>query len=76
MSYDAIYASLERCKQTSTQDNIDYQSLIEAIELLVGMLETDLTQIKMALSHNATLLERHADAESVGPLPRSEELAD
>jgi hypothetical protein len=60
MSYDAIYASLERCKQAATEDSLDYQSLIEAIELLVAMLETDLTQIKMALSHNAMLLEKRA----------------
>jgi hypothetical protein len=59
MSYDAIHASLERCRLAAADNRIDHASLIEAIEQLVVMLETDLTQIKVALGHTATLLDRH-----------------
>ena len=58
MSYDAVYACLERCKQATTQDEVDFRSLIEALEQLVVVLESDLTQIKVALGHNARLLEQ------------------
>lgn len=61
MSYDAVYASLDRCKRAAAEDRIDQASLIEAIEQLVVMLETDFTQIKVAIGHTATLLERHED---------------
>ena len=59
MSYDSIYASLERCRRAAADNRFDQSSLIEAIEQLVVMLETDLTQIKVALGHTATLLERN-----------------
>lgn len=58
MSYDAVYACLERCKQATTHDEVDFRSLIEALEQLVVVLESDLTQIKVALGHNARLLEQ------------------
>jgi hypothetical protein len=58
MSYDAVYACLERCKQATTHDEVDFSSLIEALEQLVAVLESDLTQIKVALGHNARLLEQ------------------
>jgi hypothetical protein len=62
MSYDSVYACLERCKQATTADRLDTASLIEAIRQLVVMLETDLTQIKVAIGHTATLLdEQKAD---------------
>ena len=58
MSYDTVYACLERCKRASSEDRVDFSSLIEALEQLVVVLESDLTQIKVALSHNASLLEK------------------
>lgn len=60
MSYDAVYASLERCKLAAAEDRLDHASLIEALEQLVVMLETDFTQIKVAIGHTANLLE-HGD---------------
>ena len=58
MSYDDVLVSLKRCKATARQESFDRESLIEALEQLVVVLESDLTQIKVALSHNASLLEK------------------
>lgn len=58
MSYDTVYACLERCKRATSEDRVDLRSLIEALEQLVVVLESDITQIKVALSHNAALIER------------------
>ena len=57
MSYQDLYASLEKCRQAAAEDRFDKPSLIDAIEQLVVVLESDLTQIKVALGHAATLLE-------------------
>ena len=58
MSYDDVLVSLKRCKATAQQESFDRESLIEALEQLVVVLESDLTQIKVALSPNASLLEK------------------
>jgi hypothetical protein len=60
MPYDAVFDCLERCRQAAAKNEVDQNSLIEALEQLVAVLEADLTQIKVALAHNARLLEQHS----------------
>ena len=59
MSYEAVYASLERCKQAAAENRLDHESLIEAVEQLVVVLQSDLAQIKVAVGHTASLLEKN-----------------
>jgi hypothetical protein len=61
MSYDAVREHLARCKRAAEQGTADSEDLLHALEQLTGALEADLTQIKMALSHVAHLLEESHD---------------
>lgn len=61
MSYDAAREHLARCKRAAEQGVAESDDLLQALEQLTSALEADLTQIKMALSHVAHLLERDDD---------------
>ncbi|MDX1561762.1 MAG: hypothetical protein R3305_02495 [Gammaproteobacteria bacterium] len=58
MTYDEVLAALHRCRRSGGTQPADYQDLVDAVEYLTLALKTDLTQIKVALSHNAALLEK------------------
>jgi hypothetical protein len=58
MSYDAIHASLQKCKRAANDDQVDLASLIESLEMLVVLLESEFTQLKAAVGHTATLIEK------------------
>jgi hypothetical protein len=49
---------LTRCRRAAEQGPTDNADLIQALEQLTAALEADLTQIKGALGHVASLLER------------------
>jgi hypothetical protein len=58
MSYELVYAYLERCEQLTSEDRVHYESLVQAVKQRVGMREPDAAQVVMAVGHNATLLEK------------------
>jgi hypothetical protein len=57
MSYESVREQLIRAKAAARDGTQDFESLIEALEQLTQALESDLTQIKVALGHMAGLLE-------------------
>jgi len=61
MSYEAVREHLARCKRAADAGAFDAEDLLQALEQLTGALEADLTQIKVALSHVAHLLEKPDD---------------
>jgi hypothetical protein len=60
MSYDAIRERLARCMEDQTV-SANEKILIESLSQLTKALESDLTQIKVALAHVARLLESRSD---------------
>jgi hypothetical protein len=61
MSYDVIRQRLAQCMEEENQFSKNEKLLIEALHQLTVVLESDLTQIKVALSHVARLLEAQND---------------
>ncbi len=59
MSYEAIRERLARGKEQHAALSETELLLIEAMRQLTIALESDLTQIKVALGHVASLLESH-----------------
>lgn len=59
MSYEAIRERLNLCRdqQESTAFTENEKALLDALQQLTVVLESDLTQIKVALGHVARLLE-------------------
>lgn len=57
MSYDSVRSRLDRCRQAAESDSDEIHDLVEALEHLTDAVESDLTQIKGALSHLAALIE-------------------
>lgn len=57
MSYDVVRAHLVRCRERAEGGGKEFHELADAIEHLASAVESDLTQIKGALSHIARLLE-------------------
>lgn len=56
MSYDVVRSHLVRCRERAESDK-ELHDLADAIEQLADAVESDLVQIKGALSHIARLLE-------------------
>ena len=67
MSYEAARQHLNRCRDRAEVSGQEPE-LLEAVEELAAAIETDMTQIKAALSHIAHLLERQLNG---GSLPRA-----
>jgi hypothetical protein len=64
MSYDILQLHLSRCKSQAADDSPEGSSeLVQALEALSEALESDLTQIKAALSHVAGLIEARRDGD-------------
>ena len=61
MSYDAIRQRLARYMQDDSALSTNEKILIESLTQLTTLLESDLTQIKVALGHVARLLESRTD---------------
>jgi hypothetical protein len=61
MSYDAIRQRLARCMEEDSVFSANEKMLIETLHQLTLVLESDLTQIKVALGHVARLLESGPD---------------
>lgn len=61
MSYDAIRQRLARCIEDPSLLSANDKLLIESLHQLTTVLESDLTQIKVALGHVARLLESRSD---------------
>jgi hypothetical protein len=61
MSYDAIRERLARCIEEQNVLSANDRVLIESLHQLTIVLESDLTQIKVALGHVARLLESRSD---------------
>jgi hypothetical protein len=61
MSYDVIRQRLARYIEEDQQFSKNEKLLIEALHQLTIVLESDLTQIKVALGHVARLLEAQRD---------------
>lgn len=57
MSYDAVRTHLARCREQAENGSEEFHSLVDAIEHLAEAVESDLFQIKGALSHIARLVE-------------------
>ena len=57
MSYDVVRSHLVRCRERTEDGNNEFSDLADALEHLTDAVESDLTQIKGALSHLARLLE-------------------
>jgi hypothetical protein len=62
MSYEAIRERLNRYREEQADDTFteNEKLLLDALQQLTEVLESDLTQIKVALGHVARLLE-HRD---------------
>ena len=58
MSYEAIQQCLARRLEDDSVLSANERLLIESLRQLTGVLESDLTQIKVALGHVARLLEK------------------
>jgi hypothetical protein len=63
MSYDAIRERLARSIEERNVSSANDKLLIESVHQLTTLLESDLTQIKVALGHVARLLEPRAPTE-------------
>ena len=61
MSYEAIRQRLARCTEDDSVMSANEKILLESLRQLTTVLESDLTQIKVALSHVARLLESDTD---------------
>jgi len=61
MSYESVREHLKRCRAQANHALPKDQAFIDAVEELTVALEADLTQIKAALSHLASLLEARED---------------
>jgi hypothetical protein len=61
MSYDAIRERLARRKEDQSALSANDKILLECLDQLTRLLESDLTQIKVALGHVARLLESRSD---------------
>ena len=61
MSYDVIRQRLARYIEEEQQVSKNEKMLIEALQQLTIVVESDLTQIKVALGHVARLLEAQRD---------------
>lgn len=57
MSYDSARELLRRCKKELQQGDKEAQNFVQALEQLTAAVESDMAQIKGALSHVARLLE-------------------
>ena len=57
MSYDSVRDSLRRFRLLLDDGNEETRMLVEALDQLTSAVESDLAQIKGALSHVAHLLE-------------------
>lgn len=64
MSYDAVRSHLLRCRKAAEKRGSDAHDLLDAVHQLTVALESDLTQIKCALSHIARLLEQADEPEA------------
>jgi hypothetical protein len=62
MSYEAARERIQRCKTPANGSDSPNADLLSALNELTVALETDLVQIKKALSHVALLLESRDDA--------------
>ncbi len=62
MSYEAARERIQRCKMLANGSVSQNADLLSALNELTVALETDLVQIKKALSHVALLLESRDDA--------------
>jgi len=61
LAYDAIRQRLARCIDDPNLLSANDKLLIESLHQLTIVLESDLTQIKVALGHVARLLEARSD---------------
>jgi ABC-type Zn uptake system ZnuABC Zn-binding protein ZnuA len=62
MSYEAIRERLNQCREEHKDDFSENEKLLlDSLEQLTNVLESDLTQIKVALGHVARLLETHRE---------------
>jgi hypothetical protein len=61
MSYEAIRQHLARCMEDERVMSANEKILLESLRQLTIVLESDLTQIKVALGHVARLLESGTD---------------
>ena len=64
MSYDAVRSHLLSCRKAAEKGGSDARALLDAVHQLTVALESDLTQIKGALSHIARLLEQADEREA------------
>jgi hypothetical protein len=62
MSYEAARERIQRCNTPATGSDSQNTDLLIALNELTVALETDLVQIKKALSHVALLLESRDEA--------------
>ena len=62
MSYEAAREQLQRCKTPTNGSDSQNTDLLNALNELTVAVETDLVQIKKALSHVALLLESRDNA--------------
>jgi hypothetical protein len=67
MSYQKLRDHLERCRDRASLTNESPDALVDALEALASAVETDLVQIKGALSHLALLLESRQGRGPYGP---------
>lgn len=58
MSYELVREQLNRYKKSAGLEGEDQEALLEALNKLTVALETDLTQIKVAIAQLARLIER------------------
>ena len=63
MSYEAAREIIQRCTLREDKNTDSNHELMVALEELTVALETDMVQIKKALSHVALLLETREEAE-------------
>lgn len=63
MPYQSVRATLMRCRKRLQErgDDPELVELVDALEQLTGALESDMMQIKGALSHLANLLEQRGE---------------
>jgi flagellar motor switch protein FliM len=62
MSYEAIRARLDRHREQQDNSRSENEKLLlDAVQQLTVALESDLTQLKVALGHVARLLEARRD---------------
>jgi hypothetical protein len=61
MSYEAIRERLTRCMEDQSVLSSNEKILLESLHHFTKALESDLTQIKVALGHVARLLESRSD---------------